>query len=279
MIWWLSTLISKHHSMANSLADLHAKLVNALASLVQEGPLGGSSPTSPLPFRLPTSCPQASKPSTKLRSTWRFFGRSSMLLSRCTSPHLLRSRSHQWTVSSPAMKSSTKTSLLLCPLKTHWITTLLLTMPPTSVLHQMTAFHCPLHWVAIHLSVLTREQLYQLSTFQVSSPHYPRIQTTACMAHHLQTTTHLRIQTSFGSIITKMDMLRGLARICAKVPHHINLWLANKAYEPLDRMLVPVEGGSERPCFLHTLLMKNVPLPETMPSGGCLFEHQPPRCP
>ena len=74
-------------------------------------------------------------------------------------------------------------------------------------------------------------------------------------------------------------MPRGLARICAKVPHHIDLWLANKADEPPDRMLVPVEGGSERPCFPCTPLMKNVPLPETTPIGGCPFEHQPPTVP
>ena len=50
---------------------------------------------------------------------------------------------------------------------------------------------------------------------------------------------------------TKTDMPRGLARIRAKAPHHIDLWLANKPDEPPDRILVPVKGGSERSCFLR----------------------------
>ena len=75
----------------------------------------------------------------------------------------------------------------------------------------------------------------------------------------------------------KTDMPRGLARIRAKAPHHIDLWLANKSDEPPDRILVSVKGGSERAYSPRAPLMKNVPLPETTPSDGCSFEHQPPR--
>ena len=69
-------------------------------------------------------------PSTRLRSTRRCFGRSSMTPSRRASPHLLRSGPRQRTMSSPAMKSSTRTSLPLCPLETHWTVSALLTSFP-----------------------------------------------------------------------------------------------------------------------------------------------------
>ena len=78
------------------------------------------------------------------------------------------------------------------------------------------------------------------------------------------------------STTIKTYMPRGLARLRTKAPHQIDLWLANKPNEPPARILVPVKGGSERPCFPRTPLMKNVPLPETTPSGGCTINHR--RC-
>ena len=81
------------------------------------------------------------------------------------------------------------------------------------------------------------------------------------------------------STTIKTDMPRGLARIRAKAPHHIDLWLANKSDEPPDRILVPVKGSSEGACFPRAPLMKNVPLPETTPGDGNSFEHQPPTVP
>ena len=86
-----------------------------------------------------------------------------------------------------------------------------------------------------------------------------------------------RIQRSFGKLERHHQdgYAEGVWR--GYVPKYltisIDLWLANTVDESPDRMLVPVEGGSERPCFPHTPLMKNVPLPETTPSGGCSFEH------
>jgi hypothetical protein len=69
------------------------------------------------------------------------------------------------------------------------------------------------------------------------------------------------------STTIKTDMPGGLARIRARAPQHIDLWLANKPDEPLDRMLAPVKGGSDRPSFPGAPVMKNVPLPEPTLSG------------
>lgn len=80
------------------------------------------------------------------------------------------------------------------------------------------------------------------------------------------------------STTIKTDMPRGLARIRAKAPHHIDLWRANKPDEPPDTMMVAVKGGSERACFPCAPL-KNVPLPETTPGNGHSVGYQAPTVP